>query len=197
MRDRAANPPTTTTQHHGRQQRAESELGFVSHLKNSLSIALRGARRLGALPKTCHLLPSTAICSRKTATPVSTVPFLSAPRGRAGQPWPRAENRERGREEPRCKAVTEGHLSHDRRIRQQSENAARLFGRGGYVRREVGVEQRHAGTDLLPLGRRTRSAVRNRIDPPPRYGVRESEIRGTTMVLSTCRVDIHRHWFST
>jgi hypothetical protein len=36
-------------------------LGVVSHLKNSLSIASRGTRRLGALPKNCHLLPSTAI----------------------------------------------------------------------------------------------------------------------------------------
>ncbi len=55
----------------------ESELGFVCHLKNSLSIASRGARRLGALPKNCHLLPFVAVCSRKTVTPVSTVPFLS------------------------------------------------------------------------------------------------------------------------
>ena len=28
-------------------------------------------------PKNCHLLPFVAICSRKTVTPVSTVPFLS------------------------------------------------------------------------------------------------------------------------
>jgi hypothetical protein len=42
-------------------QAAQSELGFVSHLKNSLSIASRGARWIGALPKNCHLLPSTAI----------------------------------------------------------------------------------------------------------------------------------------
>ena len=39
----------------------ESEFGFVSHLKNSLSIMSRGAKRIGDLPKTCHLLPSTAI----------------------------------------------------------------------------------------------------------------------------------------
>ena len=57
----------------------ESEFGFVSHLKNSLSIASRGARRLRALPKNCHLLPSAAICSRKTASTVSTVPFLFLP----------------------------------------------------------------------------------------------------------------------
>ena len=39
----------------------ESELGFVSHLKNSSSNASRGARGPGALSKNCHLLPSTAI----------------------------------------------------------------------------------------------------------------------------------------
>ena len=39
----------------------QSELGFVSHLKNSLSNASSGARCPGALPKNCHLLPSTAI----------------------------------------------------------------------------------------------------------------------------------------
>jgi hypothetical protein len=43
------------------QQALESELGCVSHRKNSLSIASRGARRQGVLPKNCHLLPSTAI----------------------------------------------------------------------------------------------------------------------------------------
>ena len=43
------------------QQAVESEPGFVSRLKNSLSIASRGARRLGALPENCHLLPSAAI----------------------------------------------------------------------------------------------------------------------------------------
>jgi hypothetical protein len=49
----------------------------VSHLKNSLSIASRAARRLGALPKNCHVLPFVAVCGSKTVTPVSTVPFLS------------------------------------------------------------------------------------------------------------------------
>jgi hypothetical protein len=43
------------------QQAVESEPGFVGHLKISFSIASRGARRIGALPKNCHLLPSTAI----------------------------------------------------------------------------------------------------------------------------------------
>jgi hypothetical protein len=42
-------------------QVVESEIGIVSHLKSSLSTASRGARLLGALPKNCHLLPSTAI----------------------------------------------------------------------------------------------------------------------------------------
>ena len=89
-------------------------LGFVSHLKNSLSIASCGARRPETFPKTaiyCHLLP---FWSRKTATPVSTVSFLPCPRGHAGQPGPRAENRERGQEEPRWKVATECRLSHDR-----------------------------------------------------------------------------------
>jgi hypothetical protein len=43
------------------QQSVQSELGIVSHRKNSLSVAWRGARKFGDLPKTCHLLPSTAI----------------------------------------------------------------------------------------------------------------------------------------
>jgi hypothetical protein len=40
----------------------------------SSSRSRRGARRLGAIPKNCHLLPFSG---RKTATPVSTVPFLA------------------------------------------------------------------------------------------------------------------------
>ena len=44
-------------------QGLESEFGFVRHLENSLSIASRGARRLRALPKNCHLLPFAAILS--------------------------------------------------------------------------------------------------------------------------------------
>ena len=49
----------------------------VCHLKNSLSIASRGARRPETFPKTaiyCHLLP---FCSRKTAMPVRIVSILS------------------------------------------------------------------------------------------------------------------------
>ena len=37
------------------------DFGSFSRLKNSFSATSRGARRLEALPKTCHLLPSTAI----------------------------------------------------------------------------------------------------------------------------------------
>jgi hypothetical protein len=76
-------------------------LGFGSHLKNSLSIASRGARQPETFPKTaihCHLLP---FWSRKTAKPDATVSFPPWPRGHAGKPGPRAMNRERGREEPR------------------------------------------------------------------------------------------------
>jgi hypothetical protein len=47
--------------------------------------------------------------------------------------------------------------SHDLRIRQQSENDARRCDCRGYGCREVGVEQRGAGTDRLPLVRRARS----------------------------------------
>jgi hypothetical protein len=68
------------------QTRAGSPCHFG--LKNSLSIVSRGARRLGDLPKTCHLLPFRR---RKTATPVSTVLFLPV-EGHAGRPGPRAEN---------------------------------------------------------------------------------------------------------
>jgi hypothetical protein len=108
------------------QQAVESKLGFVSHLKNLLSIASRGAKRLGDLPKNCHPLPSTGILEPQNRYDrLNRFNSFLALRGRAGQPGPRAENRERGREEPRCEAVTECHLSHDRRIRQQSESAAR------------------------------------------------------------------------
>ena len=43
------------------QQAVQSELGFVSRPKNSLSIVSRGAKGIGDLPKNCHLLPPTAI----------------------------------------------------------------------------------------------------------------------------------------
>ena len=42
-------------------QTVEAQPGLFRRLKNSLSIESRGVRRLGDLPKTCHLLPSTAI----------------------------------------------------------------------------------------------------------------------------------------
>ena len=63
----------------------ECKLGFDSHLKNSLSIASRGARMLRAFPKNCHLLP---FCGRKTATPISTVPFHFLPEGVPASPGP-------------------------------------------------------------------------------------------------------------
>jgi hypothetical protein len=65
-------------------QAVESELGFASRLKNSLSIASRGARRIGALPKNCHLLPFR---NRNTATPVSTVSFVPCPSRTCRPPW--------------------------------------------------------------------------------------------------------------
>jgi hypothetical protein len=40
---------------------AESEVRLVIYLQYSSSIASRGARLLGDLPKNCHLLPSTGI----------------------------------------------------------------------------------------------------------------------------------------
>ena len=76
-------------------------LGFVSHLKNSLPIASPGASQPETFPKTaiyCHLLP---FWSRKTAKPVATVSFRPWARGHAGKPGLQAQNRERGREEPR------------------------------------------------------------------------------------------------
>jgi hypothetical protein len=91
------------------QHAAASEPRFVSHLKNSLSFASRGARLLGDLPKNCHLLPSTAILEpQKPLRPLGPFHSFVAFRGHAGQPGPRAENREQGREEPRCQAVIEG-----------------------------------------------------------------------------------------
>jgi hypothetical protein len=140
------------------QQAVETARGYVSRPRYSMGIASRGAPGLGALPKNCHLLPSTAILEPQNRYDrLNRFNSTLALRGRAGQPRPRAENRERGREEPRCQAATECHLSHDRRIRQQSENAARRGDRRGYGRRQVGVEQRGAGTDRLPLGRRVAS----------------------------------------
>jgi hypothetical protein len=83
-------------------QVVENKPGVVSRFENSLSIA-SGAGEKSWGPS--QNLPSTAIyCHFGAAKPLS--PFqlfhsLLAPRGHAGQPGPRAENRERGREEPR------------------------------------------------------------------------------------------------
>jgi hypothetical protein len=124
------------------QQAVETARGYVSRPRYSLGIASREAPGRGALPKNCHLLPFTAILeSPNRHDRLNRFNSTLALRGRAGQPGPRAENRERGRQEPRCQAATECHLSHDRRIRQQSENAARRGDRRGYGRRQVGVEQ--------------------------------------------------------
>jgi hypothetical protein len=82
-------------------QIVECEFGIVGHLKNPLSIASRWGRRPEAFPKTatyCHLL---RLWSRKAATPVSTVPFVTCPARACRPTWARAENRERGREKPR------------------------------------------------------------------------------------------------
>ena len=58
----------------------KSELGYVSHLENSLSIASRGARWLGALPEACHLLPSAAIESPQNCLrPFQPFQFFSLP----------------------------------------------------------------------------------------------------------------------
>ena len=106
----------TTVDH----QVVECELGFVSHPKNSLSFASAGRQGSETFPKTatyCHLLP---FCHRKTHTPVRTVSFVRCPLRGAGQPGPRAENRERGGEEPRCRAVTRASLSQPGRRRHGS-----------------------------------------------------------------------------
>jgi hypothetical protein len=76
-------------------QVVESESGIVSHLRNSLSIASSGAIGIGALPKNCHLLPSTAILEPQNRYDrLNRFNSFLALRGRAGQPGPRAENRD-------------------------------------------------------------------------------------------------------
>ena len=60
------------------EQAAERELGFVGHIKHSLSIASRGAIWLAAFPKTaryCHLVP---FWNRRTATLVTTVLYVAS-----------------------------------------------------------------------------------------------------------------------
>jgi hypothetical protein len=75
------------------QQAVESKLGFVSHLKNLLSIASRGARRPETFPKTATY---SHFGAAKPLSPFQPLHALLALRGRAGQPGPLAENRERG-----------------------------------------------------------------------------------------------------
>ena len=107
-------------------QVVESESGIVSHPKNSLSIASRGRDGWETFPKPatyCHLLP---FWSRKTVRSVSTVsihflPFEGVPASLGpGLRTVSGAVRSLG-----AKLPPRANLSHDRRIRQQSENAAR------------------------------------------------------------------------
>jgi hypothetical protein len=86
------------------QQIAEVKLGFLCHPKKSPAIASHGAKRLRALPKSCHLLPPAATCchfvpQNRYGRFNRSISFLTH-RRRAGQPLPGAENRERGQVEP-------------------------------------------------------------------------------------------------
>ena len=83
-----------------------------------------GARQPGTFPKTaiyCHLLP---FGRRKTATSVSTIHFLRL-EGVPASLGPGLRTVSGADRSLGAKAVTECHLSHDRRIRQQSENGTR------------------------------------------------------------------------
>ena len=88
-----------TIQHHARSPLTESEFRCVRNLKNSLSNFPREAREFGDLPKTCHLLPSTAILEpqNRYARCNRFIPTL-APRAYASPPGPWAE---------RCRDVTQ------------------------------------------------------------------------------------------
>ena len=88
-----------TIQHHARSPLTESEFRCVRNLKNSLSNLPREAREFGDLPKTCHLLPSTAILEpqNRYARCNRFIPTL-APRAYASPPGPWAE---------RCRDVTQ------------------------------------------------------------------------------------------
>jgi hypothetical protein len=82
-------------------QAVEKKPGVVSRLENSLPIASGGREVLGTFPKTaiyCHLLP---FWSGKIATSVSIVSFPSLPLEGCRPAGAQADNRERGREEPR------------------------------------------------------------------------------------------------
>ena len=65
-------------------------------LMNSLSIASRGGSRIGDLPKTCRLLPSTAILQPQNRYARSNRFIRTLPAGRVmSSLGPRAESRER------------------------------------------------------------------------------------------------------
>ena len=85
----------------------ERELGGFSRLHG---IRCRSQGERARSPR--QNLPSTAICCQTVAVKplrlLQCVTTSLAHRGRAGQPGPQAENRERGCEEPRCQAATEG-----------------------------------------------------------------------------------------
>jgi hypothetical protein len=83
------------------------------HLPPKEFVFNRVARAAGDLPKNCHLSP---FWCRKTAALIATVPFLLAPRGRAGQPGPRAENRARGQEVSRRNVAIECGLCRDSKV---------------------------------------------------------------------------------
>jgi hypothetical protein len=103
-------------------------------------------------------LPSTAIyCHFGAARSLllfQSLHSLSCPSRRADQPGLGLRTASGAVRSPGAKLPSRASLSHDRRIRQKSENDARRGDRRGYGCREVGVEQRGAGTDRLPLGRR-------------------------------------------
>jgi hypothetical protein len=78
-----------TRRHYTRvdEQAVETARGYVSRPKYSLGIASRGAPGLGALPKNCHLLPSTAIMGRKIVATVSIVHFFTCPSRACRPAW--------------------------------------------------------------------------------------------------------------
>jgi hypothetical protein len=109
-------------------------------------------------------LPPTAIyCHFVAAKPLSPFqPFHSfvAPRGVPASLGPGLRTVSGAVSSLGAMLSPRASLSDDRRIRQQSENAARRRDRRGYGRQEVGVEQRGAGTDRLLLGRGARPWAR-------------------------------------
>jgi hypothetical protein len=89
-------------------QAVESKPGFVRHLEKSLSIASGGGEKTRGPSQN---LPSAAIychfVAAKLLRSFQLLHFISCPRRACRPAWAQAENRERGREEPRRDAVTE------------------------------------------------------------------------------------------